>query len=80
VICWLRKVDSTGLLGEDGESAISDAEQVHVSHNANRTHCVDYQNTYAWPLVTLSEIIAEARRQNPENPSQTIRSATDEQR
>jgi hypothetical protein len=32
------EVESRGMLGEDEESAISDAEQVHISHNAKRTH------------------------------------------
>jgi hypothetical protein len=77
----VTEVESTGILGEDEESAISDAERVHVceayslavnmSSSSIKTHKAS---------VTLSDIIAKARRQNPGNSSQTFRSATDEQR
>jgi hypothetical protein len=81
----VTEVESTGILGEDEESAISDAEQVHVSHNAKRTHwrsiCRRRLSKHiSMVFVNLSEIIAKARRQNPGNSSQTVRSATDEQR
>jgi hypothetical protein len=69
----VTEVESTGIL-EDEESAISDAEQAHVSHNAKRTHwrsicrrCLSKHISMAY--VTLSEIITKARRQNPGNLS-----------
>jgi hypothetical protein len=78
----VTEVESTGILGDE-DSAISDAEQVHVSHNAKRTHwrsiCRRRLSKHiSMASITLSEIIAKARRQNPGNSSQTIRSATDE--
>jgi hypothetical protein len=81
----VTEVESTRILGEGDESAISDAEQVHVSHNAKRTHwrsiCHRRLSKHiSMVSVTLSKMIAKARRQNPGNSSQTIRSATDEQR
>jgi hypothetical protein len=81
----VTEMESTGILGEDEESAISDAEQVHVSHHAKRTRwrsiCRRRLSKHiSMASVTLSEIIAKARRQNPGNSSQTIRSATDGQR
>lgn len=81
----VTEMESTGMLGEDEESALSDAEQVHVSHNAKRTHwrsiCRRRLSKHiSMVSITLSEIIAKARRQNTGTSSQTVRSATDEQR
>jgi hypothetical protein len=61
----VTEVESTGILGEDEESAISDAEQAHVSHNAKRTHwrsiCRRRLSKHiSMASVTLSEIIAKA--------------------
>jgi hypothetical protein len=68
-------VGSTGIL-EDEESAISDAEQVHVSHNVKSTYwrsiCRRLSKHISMASVILSEIIAKARRQNPGNSSQII--------
>jgi hypothetical protein len=34
----IMEVESTGILREDKESAISDAEQVQILHNTKHTH------------------------------------------